>query len=79
MAPIIRKIEIAIKEIAPCDKKLPSYVDDIHVNISKWNKIYVDMELLLRRIDEVVNQMAKENHLPLEESKYETLVLRKKR
>ena len=79
MAPIIRKIEIAIKEIAPCDKKLPSYVDDMHVNICNWNKIHVDMELLLRRIDKVVNQVAKENHLPLEESKYKTLLLREKR
>ena len=37
------------------------------------------MELLLKRINEVVNQVAKENHLPLEESNHETLVLRKKR
>ena len=37
------------------------------------------MELLLKRIDEVVNRVAKENHLHLEESKHEMLVLRKKR
>ena len=37
------------------------------------------MELLLKRIDEVVNQVAKENHLPLKESKHKTLMLRKKR
>ena len=79
MAPIIRKMEIAIKEVAPCDNELPSYVDDLHINICKWNRIHVDMELLLKRIGEVVNQVAKENHLPLEESKHEKLVLRKQR
>ena len=37
------------------------------------------MELLLKRINQVVNGVAKENHMPLEESKYEMLVLTKKR
>ena len=37
------------------------------------------MELLLKRIDEVINRVAKENHLPLKESKHEMFVLRKKR
>ena len=77
IAPIIKKMEIAIREVAPYDNELPSYVDDLHVNICNWNRIHVDMELLLKRIDEVVNRVAKENHLPLEESKHETLVLRK--
>ena len=79
MAPIIRKMEIAIKEVAPYDNELLSYVDDLHVNICNWNRIYINMKLLLKRIDEVVNWVAKENHLPPEESKYEKLILRKKR
>ena len=79
MAPIIRKMEVAIREVALYDNELPSYVNDLHVNICNWNRIYVDMELQLERINEVVNRVAKENYLPLEESKHETLVLRKKR
>ena len=79
MAPIIGKMEIAIREVAPYDNEIPSYIDDLHVNICNWNRIHVDMELLLKRIDEVVNRIAKENHLHLKESKHETLVLSKKR
>ena len=79
MVPIIKKMEIAIREVALYDNKLPSYVDDLYVNIYNWNRIYVDMELLLKRVDEVVNWVVKENHLPLEELKHEKLVLRKKR
>ena len=79
MAPIIKKMEIVIKEIAPYDNKLLLYVDDLHINICNWNRVHVDIELLLKRIDEVVNRVVKENQLPLEESKHETLVLRKKR
>ena len=33
MVPIIRKMEIAIREVAPYDNELPSYVNDLHVNI----------------------------------------------
>ena len=79
MAPIIKKLDIAIKEVAPYVNELPLYVDDLHVNICNWNRIHVNMELLLKRIDKVVNWVAKENHLPLEELKHKTLVLRNKR
>ena len=79
MAPIIKKMEIVIREVAPYDNELPSYIDNLHVHICNWNRIHVDMRLLLNRIAEVVNRVARENHLPLEESKHETLVLRKKR
>ena len=74
MAPIIRKMEIVIKEEALCDNKLFSYVDDLYVKICNSNRIQVKMELLLKSIDTVVNQVAMENHLPLVESKHETLV-----
>ena len=37
------------------------------------------MELLLKRINQVVNQVARENHLLLEELKHETQVLQKKK
>ena len=79
MASIIRKMEIAIKKVAPYNNELPSYIDNLHINICNWNLIHVDMGLLLKRVDEVVNRVAKENHLPQEESKHETLVLWKKR
>lgn len=79
MAPIIMKMEEVINEVAPYNNELLSYIDDLYVNICNWNRIHVDMELLLKRIDAVVYRVAKENHLPLEESKHEKLVLRKKR
>ena len=72
-------MEAVIREVALCDNELPSYVVNLHVNICKWNRIHVDMKLLLNRINEVVNQVAKEYHMPLEESKHETPVVRKKR
>ena len=78
MAPIIRKMKIAIKEIAPYDNELLSHVNDLHVTICNWNPIHINMELLLKRIDEVVNSVATENHLLLEDSKHETLMRRKK-
>ena len=62
MVPIIRKMETAIREVAPYDNELSSYIDDLHVNICKWNRINVDIELLLKRIDIVVNQLARENY-----------------
>ena len=79
MAPMIKKMEIVIREVVPCVNELSSYVDDLHINICNWNRIHVNMKLQMKRIDEVVNRIVKENHLPLEESKYETLVLREKR
>ena len=79
MPPIIKKMEIVIKEVATYDNELPSYNDNLHVNICKRNRIHVDIRLLLKRIDEVVNEVIRENHLSLEELKYETLMLRKKR
>ena len=79
MPPIIRKMETAIRELAACDNEIPSYIDDLHINIYNWNRIYIDMELLVKKIDKVINWVVKENHLRREESKHETLVLRKKK
>ena len=55
MVPIIRKIEKVIKKVASYDNELPLYINDLHVNIFNWNRIYIDMKLLLKRIDKVVN------------------------
>lgn len=79
MALIIKKIEIEIQEVALYDNELPSCLNDLHVNIYIRNRIHIDMELLLKRINKVVNWVARDNHLPLGELKYEKLVLRKKR
>ena len=77
--PIIKKMETVIREVALYDNELPLYVDDLHVNICNYNRIHVNMKLLLKRIDEVVNWVVKENYLPLEDLKHEMLVLRKNR
>ena len=65
MKPIIKKMEIAIREVVPYDNELPSYVDDLHINICNLNLMHVNMELLLKRIDTVIYQLAKDNHLLL--------------
>ena len=79
MVPIIKKMELAIREVASYNNKLPSYIDILWVNVCNWNLMHIDKELLLNRIDVVLNQVAKENHLLLEESKHETMVLKKQR
>ena len=55
MAPIIKKMEIATKEVTLYDNELPLYIDNVYVNICNWNRIHVDMELLLKKINKVVN------------------------
>jgi len=83
MAPIITKMEEALKAKWPSfDLELPSYVDDLYLGVSIWDKIKaggIDMEGILDEADKIVNRIAAENHLPLEDSKHEKLVLRNKR
>lgn len=43
IVPIIRKMEIAIREVIPCDNELLSYVHNLRVNICNWNRIHVNM------------------------------------
>lgn len=81
MAPIIRELEIEIRAAAgPWDNELPSYVDDLHLNICIWDRTHagLDMDLILERADRAVHRVAA-YHLPLEDSKHERLVLRTKR
>jgi len=57
-------------------------VDDLHLGVSIWDKIKargIRMEGILDEADKIVNRIAAENHLPLEDSKHEKLVLRNKR
>jgi len=83
MAPIITKMEEALKSKWPSfDLELPSYVDDLHLRVSIWDKIKargIDMEGILDEADKIINRIAAENHLPLEDSKHEKLVLRNNR
>jgi len=83
MAPIITKMEKTLKAKWPSfDLELPSYVDDLHLGVSIWDKIKargINMEGILDEADKIVNRIAAENHLPLEDSKHEKLVLRNKR
>jgi len=83
MTPIITKMEEALKSRWPtCDLELPSYVDDLHLGVSIWERIMargIKMDEVLDEVDTIVNRIAAENHLPLEDSKHERLVLQKKR
>jgi len=79
MAPIITKMEEALKNRWPTfDLELPSYVDDLHLGASIWERIMargIKMDEVLDEADKIVNRIAAENHLPLEDSKHERLVL----
>jgi len=64
------------------EAELPSYVDDIYTGLCIWDEIEaktVDMDLLLTAVDTIINRMADKHNLPLEKSKHEQLILRKKR
>jgi len=83
MAPIITKMEEALKNRWPTlDLELPLYVDDLHLGVSIWERVMargIKMDEVLDEADKIVNKIAAENHLPLEDSKHERLVLQKKR
>jgi len=83
MAPIITKMEERLKAKWPSlDLEHPSYLDDLHLGVSIWDKIKapgINMKGILDEADKIVNRIAGENHLPLEDSKYEKLVPRNKR
>jgi len=79
---IITKMEEALKNRWPAfDLELPSYVDDLHLGVSRWERIMargIKMDEVLDEANKIVNRIAAENHLPLEDSKHERLVLQKK-
>jgi len=71
-----------VKEYTVAEVELPSYVDDIHAGLCIWDEIEaktVDMDLLLTVVYVIINRVANKYNLPLEKSKHERLVLRKKR
>jgi len=76
-------MEEALKTRWPTlDLELQSYVDDLHLGVSIWERIMaqgIKMDEVLEEADKIVNRIAAENHLPLENSKHERLVLQKKR
>lgn len=69
------------REAGPWDNEMPSYVDDLHLNICIWDRTNagLDMNIILESADRAVRRIAEECHLPLEDSKHERLVLREKR
>jgi len=83
MAPIMTKMEEALKREWPCwDLELPSYVDDLQLGVSIWQRGMargIDLDRILKEAYGIVNRIAAENYLPLEDSKHERLVLQKKR
>ena len=82
MAPIITKMGEALKNRCPTfDLELPSYVDDLHLEVSIWEKIMargMKMDEVLDEADKIVNKIAVENHLSLEDSKHERLIQKKR-
>jgi len=80
MAPIIEKMEQEARRVWPTlEMELPSYVDDLHLEVHTTTREEgkgLDMMTVLNSVDGIINRVALENHLPLEESKHEKLVLR---
>jgi len=85
IAPIITKIETALEgKFAGkrAEIEMPSYVNDLQGGIYIWEPDMTkrcNMGAMLEEANMEVNQIARENHLPLEDSKYEQLVLRTKK
>jgi len=83
MAPIITKMEEALKRRWPTfDLELPSYVDDLHLGESIWERIMawgIKMHEVLDAADKIGNRIVAENYLPIEDAKDERLVLKKKK
>jgi len=62
--------------------EIPSDVDDLQSEIYIWEPDVAkrcNMGEMLQEADVEVNRVAAENHLPLEDSKHESLVLRSKK
>jgi len=67
-------MEEALKSEWLCfDLELPSYVNDLQLGFSIWQREItwgIKMDGILKKADEIVTRIAAENHLPLEDSKY---------
>jgi len=75
MAPIIEKIEEEARRVWPTlELELPSYVDDLHLEVhtTTWEQARgLNIMTVLNRVDGIVNRVAQENYLPFEGSKQE--------
>lgn len=63
------------------DLELPSYINDLCLGVSIWDKIMakgIDMGLILDEADKIVNRIALENHLLREDSKHECIIVKTK-
>jgi len=83
MAPIIEKMEEEVRRVWPTlEIKLRSHVDDLHLGVHTTTREQargLDVMTVLNNVDGIINRVAQENHLPLEEAKHEKLVLRDKK
>jgi len=85
IAPIITKMETALEvkfAVKRAEIEMLSYIDDLQGDIYIWEPDVVkrcNMGAMLEEPNVEVNRIAEENHLPLEDSKHERLVLRTKR
>jgi len=79
MALIITKMEKALQSQWPTfDLELPSFVDDLHLGVSIWERIIargIKMNEVLEQADKIVNRIVVENYLPLEDSNHERVIL----
>ena len=85
IAPIIAKMETAMERKfvgKRAEIEMPSYIDDLQGGIYIWEPDVAkrcNMGAMLKEANAEVNRIAEENHLPLEDSKHERLVLWTKR
>ena len=83
MAPILDEIEQRLTQETAWrgktpDVECPSFVDDIMASLMDWDGTR-DMNLMIKKTKKIVEEVADKWNLPLETSKTESLVLKRKR
>ena len=80
MAPILEKMEMRLKEEVGLDIEIPSFVDDIYMDIiDREGGNGINMQRIEAEVKRVVREVAEACKLPLELDKEEILHLRKTR
>ena len=77
MAPILEEMQARLsQEFGPrLDIEVPSYVDDILVSVLDW-KGKRELKRTLRKVDQLINEVAHQWSIPLEKDKHEEIIFR---
>ena len=78
MAPILSKMEERVKGETGLDVEVPSFVDDICIDIIDWD-VSRNMQCVEADIKRIVREVSEESNMPIETDKEEVLHIRKSR